>query len=120
MRNSDSVQKKLYIDIVDDDFGVFSLGCHFGGWRALFSMYSLDGVGMKFGLLRQWKRGPSFWRVVGHKIAKKMRYSRLSPYGFVSSDFELDRFFLRRFWRFSFRTFFFGSCEGSISPHGFV
>ena len=51
------------------------------------------------------KTTPCFWVVVGHKMAKKMHYSRFSPYGFVSSDFERDLFSCVGFEGFPFGLF---------------
>ena len=73
-------------------------------------MYFLDGAGVILSFFWKWKRKLCFRGVAGHNPARKMRYSRYSPYGFVWSDVEatlkLIRFAWRRFWRFSLRTLF--------------
>ena len=64
MRNSDSAQKKMYIDMVDDAFCVFQRNVIFGGWCALLGTYFFGGVGIRFGVFEQWKRGdPVFWEL---------------------------------------------------------
>ena len=50
-------------------------------------LFNSEGGGIK----------PSFKGVEGWEWLQKMRNSRYSPYGFVSSDFEADRFKCHRF-----------------------
>lgn len=65
LRNADSAQNNLYIDVVDDVFGVFSLDVIFHGQRTLFCMYVLDGVECHLEFLGSGKEGPPFWGSYG-------------------------------------------------------
>ena len=51
MRNTNSEQKILYIDVVSDVFVLFHWALIVRGRCTLFGMYFLAGAGMKFGLL---------------------------------------------------------------------
>ena len=88
------VQIHILDDFVGVNFDVFGVNLHFVGC-ALVGTNFLSGVGG--GIWSFWvveKGAHGFWEILGHWIAKKMRYIAISAQAEISQDRRRPRAFL--------------------------
>ena len=105
MQSSESVTQMPLNGVFSSDVGQLWFVGSFCCGSARYLHVFVAGCGPIFNSSKSEGIKLSFKGVEGWEWLQKMRNSRYSPYGFVSSDFEADRFKCNRFWRVSFQNF---------------